>query len=105
MLHALGFNHVDIAKDGIQASDLAKQHPDKYDLVLMDIQMPLLDGLGATKLIRKEGIAAPIIAMTANALKGDAGTYMANGVDDYVPKPVDRQLLLNVLSRWLELGK
>jgi osomolarity two-component system sensor histidine kinase TcsA len=68
----------------------------------MDINMPVLDGIGATAEIRKISPNIPIIAMTANALKGDVDVYLAKGMNDYIPKPVDRQLLLKVLLNWLK---
>ncbi|KAJ9654249.1 hypothetical protein H2201_009026 [Coniosporium apollinis] len=102
MLKGLGFEDVDTAMNGAQAAKLAKQDPQTYDLILMDINMPLLDGIGAAMDIRSAGIGIPIIAMTANALKGDAETYLAKGLDDYIPKPVDRQLLLKILLKWLK---
>jgi len=64
--------------------------------------MPLLDGVGATAAIRSSGIKVPIIAMTANSLKGDAETYLAKGLDDYIPKPVEQQRLQLTLLRWLK---
>ncbi|KAJ9654100.1 hypothetical protein H2201_009050, partial [Coniosporium apollinis] len=94
MLKGLGFEEVNTAMDGVQAAKLAKQGPQTYDLILMDINMRLLDGIGAARDIRSAGIGTPIIAMTANALKGDAEAYLAKGLEDYIPKPVDRQLLL-----------
>jgi osomolarity two-component system, sensor histidine kinase TcsA len=58
--------------------------------------MPALDGIGATMEIRKVGVNIPIIAMTANALKGDVDVYLAKGMNDYISKPVDHQLLLKI---------
>jgi osomolarity two-component system sensor histidine kinase TcsA len=100
MLKNLGFDTVQIATDGCEAAQLAKQSP--YDLILMDINMPTLDGIGATREIRKAGLNIPVIAMTANALKGDMDLYLAGGMNDYIPKPVDRQLLLKALLNWLK---
>jgi osomolarity two-component system sensor histidine kinase TcsA len=78
------------------------EHPLAYDLILMDINMPILDGISATQEVRKVSPNVPIIAMTANAFKGDVDVYLAKGMNDYVPKPVDRQLLLKVLVNWLK---
>jgi len=102
MLKGLGFENVDTALDGAQAVQLAKQHSLLYDLILMDISMPVLDGIAATKEIRKAGLNIPIVAMTANALKGDMDDCLAKGMNDYASKPVDRQILADVLLRWLK---
>jgi osomolarity two-component system sensor histidine kinase TcsA len=102
MLKSLGFEHVDTALDGVQAVALARKKLTNYDLILMDINMPHLDGVGATVEIRNAGLQIPIIAMTANALKGQAESYLAKGMDDYIAKPVDRQLLLKTLLKWIQ---
>jgi osomolarity two-component system sensor histidine kinase TcsA len=101
MLKGLGFAKVDVAIDGAEAVQKAKQNPLFYDLILMDISMPVLDGVAATMQIRELGLDTPIVAMTANALKEDVSSYLANGMNDYVPKPVDRQVLLKAFLRWL----
>ncbi|RNA64199.1 response regulator [Prosthecochloris sp. ZM_2] len=76
-----------------------------YDLVLMDIQMPVMDGLEATRLIRSgyEGIRTdiPIIAMTAHAMQSDRENCLANGMNDYISKPVDPARLEAMIQRWL----
>jgi len=99
-LTRLGFAHVDVAEDGRQGVDCFLDK--KYDLILMDVSMPVLDGVGATKEIRAMGSQIPIIAMTANALKGDAERFVGAGMSDYIAKPVDRQLLVKLLVKWLE---
>jgi osomolarity two-component system sensor histidine kinase TcsA len=101
ILKGLGFKIVDTALDGAQAVQLAKQNAILYDLILMDISMPVLDGIAATVEIRTAGLHIPIVAMTANALKGDMDLYLSKGMNDYVSKPVDRQILAEVLLRWL----
>ena len=63
--------------------------------------MPVLDGVAATQEIRAAGSTVPIIAMTANALKGDAEAFIASGMSDYIAKPVDRKLLISLLIKWL----
>jgi CheY-like chemotaxis protein len=79
-----------------------------YKLVLMDINMPEMDGYTATRYIRKwerENILkgrTPVIAMTANALKGDKEKCMSAGMDDYLPKPVKQDELLKLVRHWLE---
>jgi len=101
LLQSLGFKRVDVAWDGAEAVRLIKQTPLSYNLVLMDISMPVLDGMEATSQIRGMEIDVPIIAITANALKGDADTYLAKGMNDYIGKPVRRDQLLQVLWKWM----
>jgi len=102
MLRGFGFDTVEIVQTGIEASHAVRERSDHFDLVLMDIHMPLLDGVGATTEIRKAGINIPIIAVTANALKGAAEAFLAKGMNDYIPKPVERELLMRTLLKWLE---
>jgi osomolarity two-component system sensor histidine kinase TcsA len=101
MLAGLGFEHVDMAMDGKEAVAKASHEPPHYDLILMDISMPVLDGVSATKQLREKGSTVPIVAMTANALKGQAETYIAKGMDGYIAKPVDRNLLIKTLLKCL----
>jgi len=98
-LSKLGFQNVDIADDGRQGVDTF--HKGRYDLVIMDVSMPVLDGVAATKEIRESESNTPIIAMTANALKGDEERFINAGMSDYIAKPVDRRLLTNLLVKWL----
>ncbi|KAF2446460.1 sensor histidine kinase-like protein/response regulator Fos-1 [Karstenula rhodostoma CBS 690.94] len=102
ILIGLGFNHVDIAVDGNEAVLMALKASPSYDLILMDINMPFLDGVQATKEIRGAGLDVPIVAMTANALKGQAESYIAKGMTGYIAKPVDRKLLAELLLSCLE---
>ncbi|PGH15736.1 hypothetical protein AJ80_05444 [Polytolypa hystricis UAMH7299] len=98
VLNALGFRRIDAACDGQQAVSILKQTPFSYDAVLMDINMPVMDGVAATVEIRDTlNLDVPIIAMTANALKGDAESFLSKGMNGYVPKPVDRGRLIEVL--------
>lgn len=100
LLDRFGYDF-DTVDDGVKA--VAAVAENDYDVVLMDIQMPKLDGIQATRQIRDlddpERSAIPIIAMTANALAGDREKYLAAGMDDYVAKPIDRQLLQETLRR------
>ncbi|MBL8720298.1 MAG: response regulator [Myxococcales bacterium] len=73
-----------------------------FDLVLMDCQMPGVDGFEATRRLRSEGVTAPIVAMTANAMQGDRERCLAAGMDDHVSKPVSLQTLEAILARWGE---
>ena len=91
---------VTAAKDGEQALELMLSND--YDLILMDIQMPNIDGLTATKLIRNDatfGLKAdiPIVALTAHAMKGDREEFLAAGMNDYLAKPVEFVDLVRVL--------
>ncbi|UYC11804.1 hybrid sensor histidine kinase/response regulator [Xanthomonas sp. CFBP 8445] len=103
LLESLG-HHADSVEDGAAAlAQLARQ---PYDLVLMDCQMPVLDGYAATRQWRqREAEAArprlPIVAMTANAMAGDRQRCLEAGMDDYLSKPIDRARLQACLQRWL----
>jgi PAS domain S-box-containing protein len=91
---------VETVADGAQAVERARQQG--FDLVLMDVQMPVMDGLDATRAIRRQaGPALPIIAMTANAFGEDRQACLAAGMNDHVAKPVDPEVLYEVLRRWL----
>ncbi|KAF2474118.1 sensor histidine kinase-like protein/response regulator Fos-1 [Lindgomyces ingoldianus] len=102
MLAGLGFDNIDLAADGREAVNMAAKLPPPYDVILMDINMPILDGVGATREIRNAGVWTPIVAMTANALKGQAELYIAKGMNDYISKPVDRNLLVKALLNCLK---
>lgn len=92
---------VDVAEDGRQAVEMAAATD--YDLILMDMQMPEMDGLAATRAIRalpgRE--ATPIVAMTANAFDEDRQRCIAAGMNDFIRKPVDVDALFTVLCKWL----
>jgi two-component system sensor histidine kinase/response regulator len=100
MLEKLGHSVV-IARDGREA--LAQLDKQSFDLVLMDVQMPEMDGFEATRIIRegeRNGVAhLPIIALTAHAMSGDRQLCLAAGMDDYIPKPIDSQQLKQTITR------
>lgn len=103
MLEKIG-HRVDTVGNGLEALSALEQFP--YDIVLMDCQMPEMDGFEATEAIRRgkrDKIPAtiPIIAMTANALSGDKKRCIAAGMDDYISKPVNIQSLNKLLQKWL----
>jgi len=88
---------ISVASDGLQAIELVKQN--SYDLILMDLQMPGMDGYRATTEIRKNGYSMPIIALTAHALSTHKELALQNGFSDYVTKPVQREILLAAIQK------
>ncbi len=90
-----------IAHNGQDAVDYIANDKKHIDLILMDIQMPMLNGLDATRILRNRGVYIPIIAMTANALKGDREACIDAGMNDYLGKPVKMEMLETTLTRWL----
>ncbi|HYR27033.1 MAG TPA: response regulator, partial [Thermoanaerobaculia bacterium] len=100
ILSRLGIE-LDIAGNGREALEMVRAAPDAYDAVLMDMQMPEMDGLTATRALRGERYDRPIIAMTANAMKTDLDACLAAGMNDHITKPIERRALLHTLRRWL----
>ncbi|GGF31302.1 hypothetical protein GCM10011611_41820 [Aliidongia dinghuensis] len=101
ILRGAGYR-VDLANNGREAVEAVAREP--YDLVLMDVQMPGVDGLQATREIRAMAGAAgkvPIVAVTANAMLGDRETCLAAGMNDYVSKPFEPDTLLAAVERWI----
>ena len=94
---------VAVAADGREALSILQRLP--IDLVLMDIQMPEMDGFAATAAIRDRekttGVHIPIVALTAHAMQGDRERFLAGGMDDYLSKPIHAQELDKVLERCL----
>ncbi|MBL8287390.1 MAG: response regulator [Rubrivivax sp.] len=107
MLRALGCEF-HIVPNGAEAVQAVRES--RYDLVLMDCQMPVMDGYAATRAIREReaeggGARLPVIALTANALVGDAEACLASGMDAHLAKPYTRQQLASLLARWLPADK
>ncbi|MCW8107475.1 ATP-binding protein [Alteromonas ponticola] len=103
MLSSLGLTY-DIAENGELAIAKMTNSPD-YDLVLMDVQMPVMDGYQATKILRERGFTeVPIIGLSANAMKEDRNKGLQAGMNDYLTKPVKRQAMSNTLLRYLAKG-
>ncbi len=101
-LDKLGYHDVAMAEDGEEA--LAKISQQEFDLIFMDVQMPRLDGLEATRMIRGQNIKQPvIISMTANAMKEDRDICLAAGMDDYIAKPIKLEELVKSLERAFSL--
>jgi two-component system, sensor histidine kinase and response regulator len=106
LLSKAGYS-VEAVENGLQVIEKAKEG--KYNAILMDVQMPEMDGFDATQHIREWESSrhrhVPIIAMTAHAMKGDRERCIEAGMDDYVSKPLEIPILLGVLDRWLNLQK
>ena len=120
MLTKAGYQ-VDVANNGKEAVERYTRSPEYFDLILMDVQMPEMDGLKATKKIRKIETGdplqkssiinrqssiqrIPIIAMTANAMKGDREVCLDAGMDDYMSKPIKREIIFEILEKWVFRG-
>jgi CheY-like chemotaxis protein len=109
MLTKAGYR-LDIAENGKEAVVKYASHPEKYDLVFMDIRMPEMDGREATKKIREleqnsqpadRGPHIPIIAMTAESMKGDREKCLEAGMNDYISKPIRREIVFQMIKKWV----
>ncbi|TLU88382.1 MAG: response regulator [Chlorobium sp.] len=103
LLCKLGY-HIDVVANGLEAIRALETMP--YDLVIMDVQMPEMDGLEATRTIRnpQSGVLnhrIPVIALTAHAMQGDREVCLQAGMNDYVSKPIDSRILAETLKKWL----
>jgi two-component system sensor histidine kinase/response regulator len=110
-----GGYEVDVANNGAEAFTKYTTDPDGFDIIFMDVQMPEMDGIEATREIRSweqtrigaaesatDGrLSIPIVAMTANAMKGDREKCIDAGMDDYITKPIRRDIVFSVLNRWV----
>ena len=103
LLNKLGLNST-IVSNGQEAVDIYKR--EKYDLILMDINMPIMDGISATKHIRefeKElNYSTAIIALTANSIEGDKEKYLSQGMNDYLSKPIEFDILVEILKKYFK---
>ncbi len=102
ILEKMGFKNIAVADNGLIALEMISNSP--FDLVLMDIQMPYMDGYETTQAIRTlsgEAARLPIIAMSANAVEGDREKCLEANMNDYLSKPVEKKALLEVLKRWI----
>ena len=93
--------YVDLASNGKEALDILSSHP--YDLILMDISMPVMDGITTTQKIRRSNHIysdIPIIALTAHAISGDQEQYLRSGMNDYLKKPINKDATLRCIDKW-----
>ena len=101
MLGKAGYS-VTVVGNGRLAIESYSASPESFDIILMDVQMPEMDGLEATRQIRSRGFKEiPIIAMTANAMVGDREICLESGMNDYISKPIKREVIFEVLNKWL----
>lgn len=100
MLTKAGYQ-LTVVENGKEAVDTFTSQPDKYDLIFMDIHMPKMDGMDATKEIRQKGFGdIPIIAMTAHSMKGDREKFLDCGMNDYIAKPIKRETVFEMVKKW-----
>lgn len=103
LLQSLGFE-VDLVKDGQQALSRIRQN--KYDMVFMDCDMPIMDGYEATAAIREyeeregDGRKTPIVALTAKVMQNDREKCINSGMDDYIPKPIRPDAIIDAVNKW-----
>ncbi len=98
VLERFGFT-VATADNGAQAVEKAENCD--FDIIFMDVQMPVMDGFKATRLLRQKGITTPVIALTAHAFEEDRARCLEAGCDDYIPKPIEHETLLKIISQYV----
>ena len=97
---------VDVAENGEIAVRMLRDRPEDYDLVLMDVQMPVMDGYEATRLIRQElALKLPVVAMTAGVMQSEKDECIAAGMDDFIAKPVDVDQMMSTIERHIPAHK
>jgi PAS domain S-box-containing protein len=97
---------VDIVENGQLAVDLLRATPDRYDFVLMDVQMPVMDGFAATRVIREEmGLSLPILAMTAGVTESERQQCISAGMNDFIGKPIDLGQMFSTIARHYPTGR
>jgi CheY-like chemotaxis protein len=96
---------VTVAGDGIEAIDLFRANPNRFDLIFMDVQMPTMDGLEATKRIRAHGFTdIPIIAITAHVMANDRQRCLDAGMNDFITKPIKREAVFAMIRKTVYNG-
>jgi two-component system, sensor histidine kinase and response regulator len=97
-----GGHRVTLARNGHEVLEKFLASAGQMDLIFMDVQMPRMDGMEATRRIRESGFAAiPIVAMTANAMKGDREKCLEAGMNDFVTKPIKKEIVLGMVAKWV----
>lgn len=97
-----GGYHVEVVNNGLEAFNAYVASPHDFDLILMDVQMPEVDGITATRMIREKGFSAvPIIAMTAHALTGDKEVCLSAGMNGYLTKPIKKESVFQLIEKWV----
>jgi CheY-like chemotaxis protein len=100
MLTKAGYK-VEVAGNGAEAIEKFSNFPEAFDLIFMDVQMPEMDGVEASQYLRRQGFEKiPIVAMTANAMKGDREKCLAAGMNDYLTKPIQREKVFDMIEKW-----
>ncbi|MEN9866675.1 MAG: hypothetical protein RL748_2265, partial [Pseudomonadota bacterium] len=93
---------VEVVEDGLQCVNHLRNYPQRYDLVLMDIQMPVMDGFAATRAIRDElQLSLPVLAMTAGVMESERERCLESGMNDFIAKPINIELMFSTLLRYL----